>query len=448
MPFTRGSGAATGSGRPAPRRPGTRPGPGTAAPASGAATRRLPGARWTARPARAVPRPGSRSPGPAAARDDEAPRVATGRAAAEVARRCGCLPLALQIAGAKLAARPTWPVRAPAARLADARRGLDELELPEVGVRASFAVTSEQLQDSGEPLDRAAAAAFGLLGVLDGPELGVPVAARLLDQPEETAERVLERLVDAQLLETLAAGRYRMHDLLRLYAREQAARRFPAAECAAALTRAFGLYAATAWRTLALLRPGDHRLARADDRWRAGWDRAPPEPAAALAWSDWCLPYPRALAGPGVGQPGRPRGRAPDGRPERRGADPERPRLRPSDAGALCGGGRLPSAEPDHPPGARRPSRPVHQPEQPRRHSPAAGTVRAGALLPSREHGRPPRAGNPHGQAESLRELGRTLRAHGDHESARAHWREALAIFERLHTTAADEVRALLAEGA
>jgi tetratricopeptide (TPR) repeat protein len=56
--------------------------------------------------------------------------------------------------------------------------------------------------------------------------------------------------------------------------------------------------------------------------------------------------------------------------------------------------------------------------------------------------------GNPHGQAESLRELGRTLRAHGDHESARAHWREALAIFERLHTTAADEVRALLAEGA
>jgi tetratricopeptide (TPR) repeat protein len=152
-------------------------------------------------------------------------------------------------------------------------------------VRASFAVTSEQLRDSGEPLDRAAAAAFGLLGILDGPELGLAVAARLLDQPEETAERVLERLVDAQLLETPAAGRYRMHDLPRLYAREQAAARFSAAECAAALTRAFGLYAATAWRTLALLRPGDHRLVRADDRWRRGGIELP-ESAAALAWSD------------------------------------------------------------------------------------------------------------------------------------------------------------------
>src|SRR6266540_1851824 len=50
-----GLGAASGRGRPARRRPGRRPGRGTAARASGAAPRRWPGGRWTAPPARAAP---------------------------------------------------------------------------------------------------------------------------------------------------------------------------------------------------------------------------------------------------------------------------------------------------------------------------------------------------------------------------------------------------------
>jgi DNA-binding SARP family transcriptional activator len=162
-------------------------------------------------------------------------------AAAEVARGCGYLPLALRIAGARLAARPGWPVAALAERLADAQRRLDELEVAEAGVRASFAVSHRQLGAGDDALDRAAAVAFGLLGLLDGPELGVPVVARLLDRPEEAAERVLERLVDAQLLETPSPGRYRLHDLLRLYAREQASRQHPEPERAAALARALGL---------------------------------------------------------------------------------------------------------------------------------------------------------------------------------------------------------------
>jgi len=94
-------------------------------------------------------------------------------AAAEVARWCGHLPLALRIAGARLAARPAWPVAVLAERLGDAQRRLDELELAEVGVRASFAVSFAQLQASQDPSDRTAATAFELLGVLDGPEVGV-----------------------------------------------------------------------------------------------------------------------------------------------------------------------------------------------------------------------------------------------------------------------------------
>jgi tetratricopeptide (TPR) repeat protein len=54
--------------------------------------------------------------------------------------------------------------------------------------------------------------------------------------------------------------------------------------------------------------------------------------------------------------------------------------------------------------------------------------------------------GDPHSAAESLRELGLTLRTMGRVGEARAYWLEAAAIFERLRTTDADQVRALLAE--
>jgi tetratricopeptide (TPR) repeat protein len=204
-------------------------------------------------------------------------------AAADVARWCGWLPLALRIAGARLAARPSWPVRALAERLGDTQRRLDELEVAEAGVRTSFAVSCEQLAASAETVDRAAAGLFDTLGLLDGPEVGVPVVARLLDQPEEAAERALERLVDAQLLETPSPGRYRLHDLLRLYARELGRERHRAPEWAAALTRALALYVAAAWRAFELVRPGNSRLARADDRWRGGGPAFDDEQVA-LGW--------------------------------------------------------------------------------------------------------------------------------------------------------------------
>jgi DNA-binding SARP family transcriptional activator/tetratricopeptide (TPR) repeat protein len=204
-------------------------------------------------------------------------------AAAEVARLCGHLPLALRIAGGRLAARPAWPVSALAGRLADAQRRLDELELADIGVRTSFTVSYQQLRGSADAVDRAAAEAFGLLGVLDGPDMGVPVAARLLDVSEAAAEQVLERLADAHLLETPVPGRYRLHDLLRLYARELASQQHREPERTAALTHALGFYVSSAWQTLAVLRPGDHRLARTDDHWRTGGLQFT-DTQAALGW--------------------------------------------------------------------------------------------------------------------------------------------------------------------
>jgi tetratricopeptide (TPR) repeat protein len=54
--------------------------------------------------------------------------------------------------------------------------------------------------------------------------------------------------------------------------------------------------------------------------------------------------------------------------------------------------------------------------------------------------------GDPYAQAESLQELGAALRALGRAQEARAHWQRALAIFERLRTPEADQVRALLTD--
>jgi DNA-binding SARP family transcriptional activator/Tfp pilus assembly protein PilF len=203
-------------------------------------------------------------------------------AAAEVARLCGYLPLALRIAAARLTARPSWPVRALVERLTDTHRRLDELQAGDLGVRTSFQVSLVALRDSADPRDRAAARAFPLLGVLDGADVGIPVAARLIDTPEADAEAALERLVDAQLLDSPVPGRYRLHDLLRLFARERAAEERPPAERAAALVRALTWYRAAACRTLAVLRPGHQHpvLAHRDPGVRLPFDAA----AGALDW--------------------------------------------------------------------------------------------------------------------------------------------------------------------
>ncbi len=204
------------------------------------------------------------------------------QAAGAIAELCGRLPLAVRIVGARLAVRTNWRLERLRERLALEHRRLDELELADLGVRASFAVSLRQLHDSPDRLDRAAAGAFALLGLPGGADLGVPAAARLLDLPDHEAERVLERLADAHLLETPSPGRYHLHDLLRLYAREEADRRHPEGRRAAALTRLLGFYTASAWRTLALLRPGDYRLDRADQRWTKGGLEFPDDKAALL----------------------------------------------------------------------------------------------------------------------------------------------------------------------
>ncbi|MEV8033268.1 BTAD domain-containing putative transcriptional regulator [Streptomyces sp. NPDC086182] len=179
-------------------------------------------------------------------------RVASEREAAlDVVAACGFLPLAIRIAASRLAARRTWTVSVLAAKLGDERRRLDELQAGDLAVKATFELGYGQL----EP---AQARAFRLLGLADGPDISLAAAAAVLDLPAEATEDLLESLVDTSLLESAAPGRYRYHDLVRLYARSCAERdEQPPSERAAALSRLLDFYLSTAAGVYAIERPGD-----------------------------------------------------------------------------------------------------------------------------------------------------------------------------------------------
>ncbi|WP_019547227.1 AfsR/SARP family transcriptional regulator [Streptomyces sulphureus] len=169
-----------------------------------------------------------------------AERVAAEREAAmDVVAACGFLPLAIRIAAARLAARRTWTVTVLASKLADERRRLDELKVGDQAVKASFELGYSQLEHEQ-------ARAFRLLGLADGPDISLTAAAAMLDRGDEETEDLLESLVDTSLLESAAPGRYRFHDLVRLFARACAERdEQPPSERDEALARLLDFYLAT-----------------------------------------------------------------------------------------------------------------------------------------------------------------------------------------------------------
>jgi DNA-binding SARP family transcriptional activator len=204
-------------------------------------------------------------------------RVASERKAAlDVVAACGFLPLAIRIAASRLAARRTWTVSVLAAKLGDERRRLDELQAGDLAVKATFELGYGQL----EP---AQARAFRLLGLADGPDISLAAAAAVLDLPPDDTEDLLESLVDTSLLESAAPGRYRYHDLVRLYARACAERdEQPSSEREAAMSRLLDFYLATAAGVYAIERPGDRLVDHLEATEYAGLRFT--EGAAALDW--------------------------------------------------------------------------------------------------------------------------------------------------------------------
>jgi DNA-binding SARP family transcriptional activator/tetratricopeptide (TPR) repeat protein len=159
-------------------------------------------------------------------------RVAAEPAATdELVRACGGLPLALRIAAAKLAERPTYQVADYVGEL-DRTDRLAALEVPgvdDVSVRAAFDLSYASLKHADQDL-------FSLVGLFPGRVITGPAAAVLAGRDVAGTRVALDRLAAANLVTVTAPDRYVLHDLLYVYA-AQCAQQMPAAERHAAVGR-------------------------------------------------------------------------------------------------------------------------------------------------------------------------------------------------------------------
>lgn len=156
-------------------------------------------------------------------------------AAAEIARLSGGLPLAVRIVGSRLRSGCRWPLRTLADRLRDEDQRLDELTCGDLDVRARIEAGYRALPERERRV-------FRRLGLLGSPDFAAWVAGPLLGVDQPSAQRLVERLAEARLLEPLGVdrtgqARYRFHDLVRLYARERAEREVAPEQRRAAVSR-------------------------------------------------------------------------------------------------------------------------------------------------------------------------------------------------------------------
>ncbi|MEU3105503.1 tetratricopeptide repeat protein [Streptomyces griseoflavus] len=157
-----------------------------------------------------------------------------------IAGLCEGLPLALRIAVALLAAAPARPAASLATALQAEHTRLDKLSRPDRAVRAAFDL-SYRLLDSDH------ARLFRLLPLNGGPDLSTEAAAHLAGTDTDRAEELLQHLADAHLVEPGQVwGRWRMHDLVRLFADEAGHARATDDGRDAAVARLLDHYLATA----------------------------------------------------------------------------------------------------------------------------------------------------------------------------------------------------------
>ena len=129
-----------------------------------------------------------------------------------LAELCEGMPLALRIIGNRLVSRPGWDPAVLAARLADEEHRLDQFKAGDLKIATAFAMSYEQLAD-------AARTVFRRLAVVPGADFDAALAAVVGEMPPEVAWDALDELVDLGLLLDSTGGRYRFHDLVRLFAR-------------------------------------------------------------------------------------------------------------------------------------------------------------------------------------------------------------------------------------
>lgn len=139
------------------------------------------------------------------ARDEES-------ALGQLAELCEGMPLALRIIGNRLVSRPGWDAAELAARLADEEHRLDQFKAGDLKIATAFAMSYEQLADTSRRV-------FRRLAVVPNRDFDAALAEVAGEVPAEVAWDALDELVDLGLLLDSTGGRYRFHDLVRLFAR-------------------------------------------------------------------------------------------------------------------------------------------------------------------------------------------------------------------------------------
>jgi DNA-binding SARP family transcriptional activator/tetratricopeptide (TPR) repeat protein len=159
-------------------------------------------------------------------------------AAAELARLCGHLPLALRILAGRVADQPERPLRqhvtefAAHGRVAQLRMAGDD----RADVRGAFELSYRVLAAEAQRL-------FRLLGLVPAPAGWSSAAVGALAAvPVDEAGRLLDTLARLHLVKAIAADRYDCHDLLLEYAAELAAAHDPPEQRDAAVRRLLDFY--------------------------------------------------------------------------------------------------------------------------------------------------------------------------------------------------------------
>lgn len=140
-------------------------------------------------------------------------------AAAELARLCGHLPLALRVAAEQAVLHPNRPISDLVRDLGNEDERLDRLETDDdlTAPRAVFSATYHGLADS-------TARVFRHLGLHRGPHLSSRAIAALVGMSDREARTALRQLGAVHMLDTIAPGASpdtaQLHDLLRAYAHE------------------------------------------------------------------------------------------------------------------------------------------------------------------------------------------------------------------------------------
>lgn len=131
-------------------------------------------------------------------------------AAHRVAEMCGRLPLALTMAGSSARRRPALSL-AVIAEMMDKQRS----EPPMAKVRETFEWSYAALTEQTQLVFRA-------LGVHPGPDVGIAALAAIAQVRPRAARAAVEELCEMSLLSEYQPGRFRVHDLVRQYARDLA----------------------------------------------------------------------------------------------------------------------------------------------------------------------------------------------------------------------------------